>query len=68
LLPDAHAGARYLANVRVTLRKRWRSSRSESISLGAPFELQWRRISGKPWDWKLIRVSNPELQLPSEFE
>jgi len=37
-------------------------------SLGAPFELQWRRISGKPWDWKLIRVSNPELQLPSEFE
>ena len=37
-------------------------------SLGAPFELQWRRISGKPWDWKLVRVSNPELQLPSAFE
>ena len=37
-------------------------------SLGMPFELQWRRISGKPWDWKLVRVSNPELQLPSEFE
>jgi hypothetical protein len=37
-------------------------------SLGMPFELQWRRTSGKPWDWKLVRVSNPELQLPSEFE
>ncbi len=37
-------------------------------SLGAPFELQWRRISGKPWDWKLVRASNSELQLQSEFE
>jgi hypothetical protein len=37
-------------------------------SLGAPFELQWRRDSGRPWDWKLVRVSNPELQLPSDFE
>ena len=37
-------------------------------SLATPFELEWRRISGKPWDWKLVRVSNPELQLPSDFE
>ena len=37
-------------------------------SLGAPFELQWRRDSAKPWDWKLVGVSNPELQLPSDFE
>ena len=37
-------------------------------SLGAPFELQWRRHSGKPWDWKLVRASNPELQLPSNFD
>jgi hypothetical protein len=37
-------------------------------SLATPFELQWRRDSGKPWDWKLVRVSNPELQLPSDFE
>jgi hypothetical protein len=32
-------------------------------SLSAPFELQWRRQSAKPWDWKLIRVSNRELIL-----
>lgn len=32
-------------------------------SLSAPFELQWRRNSAKPWDWKLIRVSNSELKI-----
>ena len=32
-------------------------------SLAAPFELEWQRASGKPWDWKLIRVSNRELVL-----
>jgi hypothetical protein len=31
--------------------------------LTTPFELQWRRQSGKPWDWKLVRVSNRELQI-----
>jgi len=36
--------------------------------LGSPFQLEWRRVSGKPWEWKLIRVSNPELQIPSEFQ
>ena len=36
--------------------------------LGTPFELQWHRRFGKPWDWKLVRVSNPELQLPADFE
>ena len=36
-------------------------------SLTTPFELQWRRVSGKPWDWKLVRVSNPELDIPAEF-
>ena len=33
--------------------------------LSAPFEMQWRRQSAKPWDWKLVRVSNAELQLPA---
>jgi hypothetical protein len=37
-------------------------------SLTTPFELQWRHISGKPWDWKLVRVSNPELEIPAEFD
>jgi hypothetical protein len=34
--------------------------------LSAPFELQWRHQSSKPWDWKLVRVSNAELQLPTD--
>ena len=32
-------------------------------ALEAPFELRWQRKSGKPWDWKLVRVSNTALQL-----
>ncbi len=32
-------------------------------SLSTPFKLQWHRQSGKPWDWKLTRVSNRELQI-----
>jgi hypothetical protein len=37
-------------------------------ALSTPFELEWRRLSKKPWDWKLARVSNPDLQLPAEFD
>ena len=37
-------------------------------SLPAPFELEWRRVSGRPWDWKLLRVSNPSLEIPAGFE
>ena len=37
-------------------------------SLATPFELEWRHDSGKPWDWKLVRVGNPELELPKGFE
>ena len=33
-------------------------------SLTGPFELHWRRESWRPWDWKLVRVSNPSLELP----
>jgi hypothetical protein len=36
-------------------------------SLTTPFQLEWQRKSGKPWDWKLVRVTNPELQIP-EFQ
>jgi hypothetical protein len=32
-------------------------------SLTTPFKLQWRRQSAKPWDWKLVHVSNRELVL-----
>ena len=34
--------------------------------LPAPFEFEWRKISGKPWDWKLVRVSNPSFQIPAD--
>src|SRR3954469_22397142 len=30
-------------------------------ALEEPFELEWRQRSGKPWDWKLVQVSNPSL-------
>ncbi len=34
--------------------------------LPAPFEFEWRRVSGKPWDWKLVQVSNPSFQIPED--
>jgi hypothetical protein len=37
-------------------------------SLSTPFQLEWRRVSNKPWDWKLVRVGNSSLQLPAGFE
>jgi hypothetical protein len=37
-------------------------------SLRTPFELEWRRNSAKPWDWKLVRVGNPSLEIPAGFE
>ncbi len=36
-------------------------------SLAAPFALEWRHLSGKPWDWKLVGVSNPSLEIPAGF-
>jgi hypothetical protein len=32
----------------------------------SPFKFEWRQLSGKPWDWKLVRVSNPEFQIPAD--
>jgi hypothetical protein len=34
--------------------------------LPAPFELEWHRLSGKPWDWKLVRVSNSSFEIPAD--
>ncbi len=31
--------------------------------LAEPFTLTWRHASRKPWDWKLVRVINPALEL-----
>lgn len=34
--------------------------------LPAPFELEWQHVSGNPWDWRLVRVSNPAFQIPAD--
>jgi hypothetical protein len=41
--------------------------KSRVNSLATPFALEWRRLSAKPWDWKLARVSNPSLEIPETF-
>ncbi len=35
-------------------------------SLPSPFQLEWHHLSGKPWDWKLVRVSNPAFEVPED--
>jgi hypothetical protein len=35
--------------------------------LPTPFELEWHRLSGKPWDWKLVRVSNSAFKIPADL-
>jgi hypothetical protein len=35
-------------------------------SLPSPFELEWHHLSGKPWSWKLARVSNPAFEIPTD--
>lgn len=32
-------------------------------SVSTPFDLEWRQMSGKPWDWQLVRVTNPGLTI-----
>ncbi len=33
--------------------------------LTTPFVLDWRHESWKPWDWKLVSVTNESLEIPS---
>ncbi|MGE5208245.1 MAG: hypothetical protein ACM3KL_02820 [Alphaproteobacteria bacterium] len=35
--------------------------------LPAPFQFEWRQVSDKPWDWKLVHVSNPSFQIPTDI-
>jgi hypothetical protein len=35
--------------------------------LDEPFKQEWRRVSWKPWDWKLVRVTNPALEIPAHL-
>ncbi|MBV9617663.1 MAG: hypothetical protein JO201_00490 [Verrucomicrobia bacterium] len=42
--------------------------KSRVNNLDTPFELHWQHVSWKPWDWKLIRVTNSALELPAAGE
>jgi len=35
--------------------------------LPTPFELEAHHVSGKPWDWKLVRVSNASFEIPADL-
>lgn len=37
-------------------------------SLPAPFKLEWHHLSGKAWDWKLVRVDNSAFEIPTDFD
>ena len=43
-----------------------KSLKEQVNSLPTPFQLEWHRLSGKPWDWKLVRVSNSALEIPAD--
>ena len=32
-------------------------------SLESPFEFEWKRGATWPWDWKLVAVRNPDLEI-----
>ena len=40
----------------------------QSESLREPFVFKWRRQSWKPWDWALVEVDQPELEIPADLE
>jgi hypothetical protein len=31
--------------------------------LSEPFEFEWRKQSWKPWDWQLVRVDHPSMEV-----
>jgi hypothetical protein len=35
--------------------------------LPTPFKLEWHHLSRKPWDWKLVRVSNSAFEIPADI-
>jgi hypothetical protein len=40
----------------------------ESKHLSEPYSFKWRRQSWKPWDWKLIEVSQPQLRMTDAMD
>ena len=37
-------------------------------SLATPFKLEWHHVSAKPWNWKLVHVSNSTLEIPADVD
>lgn len=35
--------------------------------LPTPFKLEWVQLSGKPWDWRLLHVSNSAFEIPADL-
>ncbi len=35
--------------------------------LPTPFKLEWIQLSGKPRDWRLVRVSNSAFEIPADL-
>ena len=40
------------------------AARDSVNALRAPFVMEWRQRSWKPWDWELRSIAQPELELP----
>lgn len=40
---------------------------NEVNALTGPFVFEWTRKSWKPWDWKLTRVDNRQLNIPEGY-
>lgn len=38
-------------------------ARDEANAVSTPFVFTWRHRSWKPWDWALVRIDNPALEL-----
>lgn len=65
VLERMHEVSRYLRRVRIDASNEAVRIVEERVnSLAKPFEFEWRRQSAKPWDWKLVRVSNASLEIP----
>jgi hypothetical protein len=32
-----------------------------------PFTFRWQKHSWKPWDWQLVRIDHPTLEIPAEL-
>ena len=60
----ANGKGNWVAKVTITGAGEFAAVIEERVNaLPAPFELEWRRRSGKPWDWKLVRVENSALEI-----